>query len=316
MKKYSSYLLALGLTAGLFLTSCKKENTSGTDDTNATELQAQSDDQSQVSSDMDDVTNDVDASIENDGGSYTGKPIGLPLPNLKCDFSVAFDTASTANPKTITITYAANGTCTTLRNTRSGKVVISFSDGFRWGNPGAYFTVNYQDLKITRKRDSKSITLNGTVTHTNVSGGLLRNLANATTPIVHELKSSNMSITFNNGATRTWSIAKRRTFTYDGGIVVSVSGIRTETDGVAEWGANRFGNNFTTTIISPLVIKQTWDFRLASGKVKHEVGARSVTATFGLDANGVALAAYQALLYMKVEWVGANSQAGTAILLY
>ena len=310
MKKYSSYLLAMCLCAGLFLTSCKKENT-GTKVDDETEISAQADDQEQFASETDDVANDANSSIENNGGTYTGRPNGDPLPGPGCNVNVVFDT--TGSSKKVTLTY--NGECVGNR-TRTGKVIINFADNFRWGNAGATFTVTYVDLKITRKRDNKSITINGTMTHTNKSGGLLRNLASAGT-IIHEVTSDNMSVTFNNGTARTWKVAKRRTFTYEGGIVIKVEGISAERAGIAEWGTNRFGNSFTTTIVTPLIVKQSCDFRLVSGKVKHTVGAKSITTTFGLDVTGNPVTICPiGLFYLKVEWVAANGGTGTLILPY
>ncbi|MFT3680916.1 MAG: hypothetical protein QM791_11625 [Ferruginibacter sp.] len=308
MKKYAGYFLALILSAGLFLTSCKKEKTGGTDtETDATEVSAQADDQEQFAAETDDVTNDVNASIENKGGTYTGRPLGDLLP-VRCDVNIVFDTASAA--KTITLTY--NGNCLGDR-TRTGVVVVSFANNFRWNDAGASFTVNYQNLKITRKRDNKSITINGTITHTNVTGGLLRNLSGLSS-IVHEVKSDGISVIFNNGTARTWKIAKRRTFTYDNGIVISVKGIGAAGNGVAEWGVNRFGTDFTTSILADLVIKQSCEFRLVSGKVKHTVGTKSITTTFGLDKDGNAVTNCPLLFYFKVEWTAANG--GTASLIF
>ena len=80
--------------------------------------------------------------------------------------------------------------------------------GIRWRNPGAALTVTIQNLKITRIRDNKSITINGSHTITNVSGGLLFNLP-ALGTITHTITSSGMSVTFDDGSQRTWQVGNK-----------------------------------------------------------------------------------------------------------
>ncbi len=303
MKKQICYLLVATLSTGLFFASCKKSDSNNSSSTD-TEAQVQSDDQARFSNETDAVANDANAALENSGTSYSERPSVPPLAKA-CDFTVAVDTIS--SPRTITITYSGN--CLGDRS-RSGVVILSFQPGFRWRNPGASYTITYQNVKITRGRDNKSITLNGVKTITNISGGTLRNLSLSTTPVVHEVKSTGMSITFDDGSQRTWQLAKRRTFTYDNGIVISIAGISTEGEGIAEWGTNRFGKPFTCTYLQPLVIKQGCGFRLVSGQVKHTNAERTTTTTFGLDASGNPVSSCPAgSFYFKIQWVAVNGNA-------
>jgi hypothetical protein len=315
MKKSISCLsVAAFLSIGLFFSSCKKSDVNNNDSTaTEAELKTQSDDQERFTSETDAVTDDANASLENSGTSNVGETPQTPeLPHV-CDFTVAVDTV--ASPRTITLTYTGAG-CLGNR-TRTGKVVLSFSPNFRWAQAGSSYTVTYQNLKITRNGDGKAITLNGTKTITNISGGKLRNLATRGSAIIHEITSSNMSVTFDNGTQRTWQIAKRRTFTYDNGIVIAVSGVGTASAGLAEWGINRFGKEFTNSILEPLVIKQSCDFRLVSGKTAHTVGVFSSSITFGLDANGAAVTTCPAgAFYYKAVWTGAAGNTYTVIAPY
>ena len=314
MKKQIRYTFVVITSVCLFFASCKKNdsNTNSNTDT-VTELQVQSDDQSRFTNETDAVSNDANATLENLGGSYAGEsPIAPQLP-FTCDANVAVDTVS--NPRKITITY--NGSNCIGNRTRSGVVILSFAPGFRWAAAGAQYTVTYQDLKITRATDSKSITINGTKTIKNVSGGKLRNLASRIEPIVHEVSSTGMTITFDNGSQRNWQIAKRRTFTYDNGMVITVTGISAQGAGIAEWGTNRFNKDFTCAISQPLVIKQSCDFRLVSGQIVHTSTLATTTTTFGLDANGNPITSCPAgLLFYKVVWTGANGNSYTHIGSY
>ncbi len=310
MKKLT-YLLMAVVAVAMLSTSCKKENTSTpgdiTDD--AAQLQLQSDDQSRFSNESDAVDDDVNIALESFGGTYTGRPLS-PLP-YQCDADVAVDT--TGNPRTITITYSGD-TCIGGHRSRTGSVVISFGPEFRWARPGAHISVTYNNLKITRLIDNKSITINGTKTITNVSGGKIINLSTSSTPIVHNVTSDGMNVTFDDGSQRAWKVARKRSFTYDNGVVISITGIAPAAvgDGVAEWGLNRFGREFKTAILQPLVIKQSCNLRLVSGQVQHTGFFVTTTVTFGLDANGDPVTNCPAgPFYYQAVWTARNGQTRT-----
>lgn len=310
MKKQLTLMTAAIVSAALLFTSCKKEsstnNTDPTDD--ATQLQVQADDQSKFSSESDAADNDANTALETFGGSYIGARPMSPYP-IACDATVAVDTVS--NPRTITITY--NGNCLGPR-TRTGSVVLSFAPTFRWSVAGAQYTITYNNLKITRA-NNKSIIINGTKTVTNVTGGKLVNLATLGT-IRHTVTSDGMTVTFDNGLQRSWKVARQRTFTFDNGVVIAVTGIAPATvgNGVAEWGTNRFGREFKTAILEPMVIKQSCDFRLVSGKIQHTGFFVTSTSTFGLDASGNPVNGCPAgTFFVKIEWTGANGQSHSYI---
>ena len=221
-----------------------------------------------------------------------------------------------SNPRTITITY--DGSSCMPGRTRTGSVVISMAQNVQWKNAGAAITVSFQNLKITRTSDSKHITLNGTQTYTNVSGGLLINLP-ILNSITHSITSNGLSVTFNNGSQRVWKVAKQRVFTYNNGVVITGTGTHTEGNitNIAEWGTNRFGNTFTTAVTTPLVVKQDCNFRLTGGAVTHATNMFSATATFGLDANGSPAACPgTGNYYFKIVWTGPNGNSRSAILPY
>jgi hypothetical protein len=293
----------------LIFTACQKDNTATPTDYTS-ETATHSDDQSRFSNESDAVSNDANAVLETTlGFGRVGD-----VQSIICDADIVVDTLS--NPRTITITY--NGNNCLGNRTRTGKVIIAMAQNVRWKNPGAVLTVTFQNLKITRLSDNKSITINGTQTYTNVSGGLLINLPILNT-ITHTITSSNMSVTFDNGTQRTWQVARQRVFTYSNGVVITVTGTHAEggVTGIAEWGTNRFGHTFTTAITQPLVFKQDCSFRLGSGKVTHTTPLFTASATFGLDASGNATSCPGAgAYYMKVEWTGPNGNVHTSLLPY
>jgi hypothetical protein len=189
--------------------------------------------------------------------------------------------------------------------------------GMRWKDAGAAITASFQNFKIKRLRDNKSIIINGAQTHTNVSGGLLTRLS-AMPNVTHTITSNNMSVTFDDNTQRTWQVGRKRTFTRNNGVVLAISGIGTSgsTTNVAEWGTNRFGHAFTTSITEPLVIREDCSWRLTSGKIKHE-GFATSAATFGLNASGDAISCpINGSYYYTLTWTGPSGNTRTVTLPY
>jgi hypothetical protein len=279
MKKHILYLSMFALIFGL--AACKKDASNNGTINNNDEMAAQSDDESQFTSEIDASANDANIAMES-SSAFTGRFTGVQ--GVICDGSVAMDINS--DPRTITITY--DGTNCHGGRTRTGSIVISMPQGVQWKNAGAAVTVTFQNLKITRVSDSKSITINGSQTYTNVSGGLLINLPVSGGTITHSITSSGLTITFSNGSQRSWNVSKQRAFTYDNGLVITTTGTHVDGNntGIAEWGTNRFGRVFTTSIDQPLVVRQDCDFRLTGGEVKHTNALVAGTATFGLNSSG------------------------------
>jgi len=302
--KTTNIFYVVVLMSGICLaTACKKSavNDGGNGSTN-TDLQTQSDDQDQVSSEDEAITNDVntalysqasiagnDAISQGSGqtttlGTEQTNGAGQPITGIICDATIVVDKDS--DPRTITITY--NGQECWGHRTRQGVVVISIPANEHWADKGATVSISIQNLKITRLRDKKSITINGTKSITNQSGGLLVNLATLGT-ITHTI-AGDLSITFDSGKQRVWSVSKQRVFSYDNGIVITTTGTHTDSLGntnVAEWGTNRFGVGFESLISQPKVIRQDCDFQLTGGQnTILRTDKYTSVITYGLDANG------------------------------
>jgi hypothetical protein len=300
----------LGLAIAATFASCKKEE--ATTDQTITEIQTHADDQNRVSANLDDVTTEVNAALEA-SATFSGRVQSSQNTNSLCNVVAVPDTSN--NTWKITLTY--NGNDCSGTHHRSGTVVISTPAGTQWKMAGATVTVNLQNLKVKRLSDNKSITLNGTQTFINVSGGLVRQLPTAQS-ITHTIASNNMSITFDDNTQRNWHVARKRMFTYNNGIVMSIHGNGTSGSitNAAEWGTNRFGHSFTTSISQPLVFRQDCNWRLTAGEVKHQ-GFATSSAIFGLDKNGLpttcpGTAAY----YYKLTWTGPGGNSVTALLAY
>ena len=209
------------LTLALFttFTACKKDD-NPKDDTKD-EITAHTDDQNNISNELDGVLTEATASLETEAG-FSGRMMNGTDINTICGATAVADTMS--NPRTITITYNGNNCFGTHH--RSGVVVLSMPAGVRWRNAGAALTVSFQNFRIKRLIDNKSITINGSHTLTNVSGGLMIQLPQLSN-ITHTVSSSTMSIKFDDNTERTWQVARKRVFTYNNGVVMTISGNHT-----------------------------------------------------------------------------------------
>ncbi|GAB4093495.1 hypothetical protein [Flaviaesturariibacter terrae] len=308
--------LAFAATAAaLTLTACKKNSSKEDNETRITEqLTQHSDDQSRVSNDFEDVDNDINATVESNNafGRVDNSSRTLSLP---CDATVSFDSTSTERRMILTFT---GDTCHPYR-TRVGTIYVSQPRQQRWGQPGATLRDSIVNLRITRRSDNRSITVNGTRTHTNVSGGRLFNMPVGAT-IVHTVDAS-MTITFDDGSQRQWQMARKRTYTHPTMAALNIAISGNHSDGsvtdIAEWGTNRYGNAFTTRITTPLRLRSECNFRVGEGQVLHTGLAHSLQVTYGLDANGnptgcPGTAAY----YYKAVWTNAAGNSVTVIRPY
>lgn len=309
MKIKIQFILIAALALSVSFLSCKKADTNSDN----TDLVTHSDDQSTVATGTDEIANDVNATIDNTAAfnGIVGSVDGIT--GLPCNATAVLDSAN--GLRRITITF--NGPNCTNTRTRVGVILLTMPLTQHWKDAGAVVTINVQNLKITRISDGKSIVVNGTILATNVSGGRLRDLSSLGI-IVHTITSSGVTVTFDNNTQRTWQIAKKRTFTYNNGVVITTIGTHTEgsVTGISEWGTNRFGNDFITIISQPMVIREDCNWRLVSGQVTHNRLLATVVVTFGLDSAGNPVTCPSGTFYMKIVWTNLNNVVRTYIRPY
>jgi hypothetical protein len=330
MKTKILYRFAMATAiAGTVFVACSKSSSTADNGTSSADLQTQSSDQTSISNETDAVADDANvamssqSSISGAGSLQStvqgqGRIIegvqGVNSP-LICDAAITVD--SVANPRTITITY--NGANCSATRTRTGVVVISIPAGTHWRDTGAVVAVSIQNLKITRLIDGKFITINGTHTYTNVSGGSLVGLYEGVVKsITHTITSSNMTITFDNNTQRSWSVARQRVITdTNQAVTITITGLHTNgaTTGISEWGTNRFGNSFETVIVHPVIIQSGCAWRVTNGEVEVIRPEVTTTVAFGLDALGNPASCPVGTYYFEVVWSAAN-KSYTAILPY
>jgi len=271
-------------------------------------MQQLSKDQNDVETSSNDAMNDVSNVLS--GGS------GKSLEGWPCNATI--DSSKIVNDSIIFyITY--NGLNCNATRERTGQVEFKKRVGSHWGQPGASVALTFINLKITKISNGKSLTLNGNTIFTNVSGGLLINLGEGLTSIVHTAVGT-LQATFDDGTTRTWNIDRKRTFTgTQGQILMTVDGLATINgyNNLLVWGENRNGEDFYTQINQSVVHKQACDWEPATGVMVHQVpaGNKKVTVTFGFDDNNnpVPITSNECPTRYRIDWE-INGHSGTAYI--
>lgn len=279
-KYFKATLVMIGLVA-ITLTSCKKSST-------AIDDSISNQDVSNVSNTMH-ITSDDAAAAAGQVSSYKGLGLGAGWNtgggNIFIGATIT-DTSSTG----IVIQYDGITPCNGI--IRSGTITITNTGGIPWHDAGAQLTINY-DLKATEVLSGYTYTFNGTHTVTNVTGGLawkvLAGLSPNTT-VTHRIQSTNMNITFPNGSQRTWTVDRTRSWSSNANnstYTVTVSASPGASGNVTETGTNRFGDQFTNAITSPIIANNNCSWRPYTGQWEHQISTRSATVLFGTDPSGV-----------------------------
>jgi len=286
------------------LTSCNrdKDETILMDD--SIEMREQSYDENDISSSSNDIDDDI-----NDAFNQT------TLKASTCgNYSVTADTTI----KTLQIEF--EGTNCKGNRSRFGTATAVLTNGNKWSDANATIEVTYDSLAITNLATSRTIIINGTRTHTNLTGGKVYSMSNGDS-IVHTIISTNMSIKFEDGSTRTWNVNKKHTWTKSNNIRYIKEEGMGEAGGytnLINWGTNKRGNPFYTKIETPLQSNGLCGiFQPTSGVKKHilPTSGRTLTVTFGLDNQGNQTTSGCADGY-KIEWTNSEGASKSLILKY
>ncbi|HQN98190.1 MAG TPA: hypothetical protein PKU86_01945 [Bacteroidales bacterium] len=295
--------------AGIFsLTSCNKDedNPANNDNETSATFVTLSQDENSFEEDIDGLTDDVNSfMMQEQLKSTEGGPCHATLDSIR-----------TIND-TIIYYISYNGLNCNGKVHRTGNLEIRIKEGTFWVQPGASIHVKVINYTITRPKTGKTTVLNGEKTLTNISGGHVGLLGITYDTIIHEMTGT-FQKTFDDNTTRTWNIARRKTFTG------TASDIKISNEGLASigeytslvcWGENRQGDDFYTQIIQPVVLKQSCDFDPVSGQKKHFIPSTSATSTitFGYNDNNQPIAEGECPTKYRLDWER-NGNSGTVYL--
>jgi hypothetical protein len=322
-KNVMKSLMIFAISA-LLITGCKKKDDTVVPDENpATETtvhQTNAADQSDVDQQSNESIDDVNKVLNDNSNTRT---------ELPCN--VTIDSAALMTQGLIKLTYHGLS-CDGFR-TRSGVISVQLpydavaKKPIHWNVKGAKIIVSYENYKVTRVADNKSMTFNGKVTLTNVNGGGVWLLLTGT-PVIHQLRGG-MTITFDDGTTREWAVARTRTYALSVAMVLTVTEAGdTLINGkkVAYWGKNRAGDQFSLSIDKPVVTnifggtlcrlyKPYEGVVVISSTVTGT--AKTLTITYGVDASGNPITGALDCPYgYKLNWTDAAGTAQQLIVKY
>jgi hypothetical protein len=285
------------------------------------DVHAQAEDQIRIPSEIDALFNDINTILQyQDNNDSVPDTIALSnFPTMCGLYAVIKDYADT--PNLITIQYDGK-TCDGNR-ARLGTIYLYQTPGSSFANAGDSVGVYFDNFKTYWLADDDSVVLNGSTFYlVDSSGGSLANFnASSKQPIVQEIIGVNATVQFETLVTATWQVWRRRAFTYNGGMVITTTGIDTATglQGVSEVGGNRYGNGFITTITNPLVVSAGCNWRITGGKEQVVNPAGTTILTFGLDSSGNPLTSCPvngANYYYQAAWSGTGEDSTTAQFPY
>jgi len=301
------FILLAAATFMLGSSSCRrhKEDVSPED---GTVYIAQGADESAASGESDNVVSDVVATMQSASSPGGGRAAA---------FNVCAATTTIVG-KVITLTF--DGTSCNGR-TRSGTVKIELIAGNKWRDANAMLKVDFINYKINKTWNgaNRTAVINGVHYIKNISGGQVDELASGAT-IVHRVTGS-MTMTFDSGQSRNWKLARTRTYSISGTQVNLAIAGDTTVGGVSNVdivGTNRFGNEFTTVISTPIQVNSNCGWSNPTAGVKTHTGAfgKSVSVTFGTDMNGDAVAGSGCPSYYKIAYTLRNGNTYTRVNPY
>jgi hypothetical protein len=295
--------LLVSLSAAV-LFSCSKKG-SGFNDSSAfnANVEAQTNDQVRISTTIDAIFNDVDSVLAN--------PVNLCAANVTVD--------SVDSPRVISIAY--NGSACGFLLYHQGTVRIFYAVGNNWNATLDTVLVTFTNVVVNTPPDTTNLLFNGGFYYTNVSGGSLSDLAGGgASAIVHSITGVNLNIIYHYTWPSNWQIARRRTYTNDGSLVISTTGMDSVGGyaNVSEWGGNRFGNSVIAAVDSPLTITQACGWRQTSGQIQLYNPVGMTNMTYGLDSTGVPTSCPLTGVpyYYKLSWTGSGQNPYTRVLPY
>ncbi len=316
MKKLFLNSIMLVLALAVIFTACKKDKKDSTTTTDDTPQQSTAgSDESRFSEETDQVLNDAETLVG--GSSIAGARVSSLAST--CGATVI---DSIATKKKVVLNFDGSTSCINNTRKRSGQVTIQLTNKALWNDTGAVLTITFNNYKVTRNSDSKSITINGTKTITNVNGGLVKNINTTTlTSVTHVIQGTGLTVTFDDGTVKTWNTNRKRVFSKSGSdVLITVTG-NNGVDGyfnVAVWGTNRYGVPFYTTIETPVVISSCsslGEWTVISGVKKHKALVREITVTYGINQDGTNNGT--CLSYgFKVDWTNLKNEPKEAIISY
>lgn len=210
--------------------------------------------------------------------------------------SIAGASVDSLSPNVYEIDYFGNEANGTKKRSAGDSIHLNSS---AWGTPGASATLTLGDInnkayEVSFSNNNTSVTLTGKATITNISGGLLQNLAAGDSMMVH-IKAS-ISYTYNDNASvvqlYTWNFNIMRSFTKSDSTINAGTRGDTAINGFANvksWGLNRYGTGTYSSITATImqnISNQSLAYNPLSGAEIIENISEPMLCTYGVNKQG------------------------------
>jgi hypothetical protein len=264
MKKITRLFYISFLLSSLTLVmSCEKEDANKDNIPSATV---------QVSDDNSEQREATDEAIDIAMNAFEGS--SLRTSGYESD-SCHYNVVTNEGTKSITITFSGDNCAGTRK--REGSITAKVTSTAKSYQVGGTIEITYNNFKITRKSDGKSLTFNGKM--------IILNVAGLSNPLIHTIHGKLM-IKFDNGQERAWVVARKRTITFTNQTITFK--VESDSTGFIEAaGLDRNGKSFVTTIPTPIVLQNCTanDWKVIDGKIVYTLeGTTSLSAEFGFTS--------------------------------
>lgn len=297
-------LLLLFFLAAMIITSCKKDAQEELAP-DSSSVQQLSIDDSSVEDNMDEVLIDAGNVLN---GSFT-KTMGLPC-NATLD-SVWLENDTLVHH----ITYDGLN-CLQTKN-RQGVMLVKMKNNTQWYLPGAFLRVELHDYVVTNVFTGNKVTINGSSSLENVSGGVIQLLGNGINTVIHK-NTAHVFVSFNGYPPKGWHLSKMLVYTgKPGELVLAMDGfgVAQGFDKLYSWGVDRDGKMFYAQISEAVVVKETCNWVVYSGEQIYNIPEDGIkaTATYGYNSSNEPISGNECPTRYKLHWQQ-YGQSGTIFL--
>jgi hypothetical protein len=286
------------------MTACKKDEPIEVP-TDSTPVQQLSQDDSSVEYNVDEVI--IDA------GDILSGNFGLKNLNLPCNSTLE---SVTVTNDTVNYHINYNGQNCSQSTHRTGSVIIQLKEDTDWSTPGSFLLVEFIDYKVTNIFNGITMTINGTSSLENVSGGTIQELGSGVNTVINK-NVADVMVTFSNLSAREWHLSKLLVYSgAPGSLVLATNGFGNAHgyNSVLSWGKDREDKVFISQVAESVVCTEACNFVPRSGRQIYSIPVDNLTATvtYGYNSNNEPISGAECPTHYKLEW----NQHGDSGIIY
>lgn len=236
--------------------------------------------------------------------------------------------SSAMNTGEILFTFDGTTVCAGKKRSGTIRVNITSPNGVHFSAMGAVAKLTFDNYKVKDAITNKSLQFDGWHTLKNLNGHNWASFLLGMSTIQHQVR-GNVKLTNENLDTAHWNVATKRTYSYtytgnklNAQVEADTFNINGVTDDFAYWGYNRFGDEYTITMPTPLSLDATNDltnceWKFLTGKlVFHWSSSYDLTVVYGVDSNGNTVPAGTCPYGYKIYWTNNGTTSPDHIIAY